>query len=98
MPEDEGREEKERHQNDTDNIKQLIREIKVEVDTFKIIRLGKQITKNKVRPVKVELTEESEKFKISKKAAIITNTEVDKFKKIIITTDMTLKQKKWIKY
>ena len=93
LPEYEGRDENERDRIETDNLKQIFREINVDIDTFKIIRLGKQFTRNKIRPVKVELKEESEKYKILKKPANIRNTEAEKFKRVIITTDMTLKQR-----
>ena len=93
LPEGEGRTEKEAYQMDHDNVQQLIREIGTDVETFRIIRLGKQKIKNKTRPIKVELSEEAEKYKILKKAANVRNLEAAKFKSIIITTDMTVKQR-----
>ena len=91
LPESEGKDEKERCKIDHENIKQLIYEIGAEVDSFKVARLGKKIVKNKIRPIKVELDEESDKYKILKKVPNIKNAEANKFKKIIIITDMTLK-------
>ena len=57
------------------------------------MRLGKVSIQNKVRPIKIELEEELDKFKILKRAANIRRTETEKFKKIIITTDMTFKER-----
>ena len=80
FPEGEGREERERHRSDDESINELMRELDAKVVKFKTIRLGKQVKANKARPIKVELEEEQDKYKILKKAASI------------ISTNMTLKK------
>ena len=57
------------------------------------MRLGKQVTRNNPRPVKIELEGEQNKFRILKKAANIRKTEIGKVNKIIITTDMTIRER-----
>ena len=67
--------------------------MEVEVKNFEIVRLGNQIRDDKPRPLKLELRNEAEKFVILRKAANIRKTENEKLKKVIISTDMTLKQR-----
>ena len=93
LPEGVGKEEREKHRSDDESIKELMRELRVEVERFRSIRLGKQVNVNRTRPIKIELEEERDKYKILKKAANIRNTQTAKFKKIIISADMTFKQR-----
>ena len=95
LPEGKGKDDKERGKSDNESITELIGELDIdlEVPKFRVIRLGKQIAINKARPVKVELEVEGDKYKFLKKAAEIRKTHVEKFKKIIISVDLTLKQR-----
>ena len=93
LPEGEDKDEKQRLKCDDKNIKELIRELYIDVDKFQTIRLGRQITVGRARPIKLELEEEKDKYKFLKRAANIRRTEIVKFKKIIITEDMTFKQR-----
>ena len=83
---------KERQKYDEILIKQIISELELEDLKFKTMRIGKLIT-NKIRPIKIELEEESDKFKILTRAKNIRKTQIAKFKRIIITTDMTFKER-----
>ena len=95
LPEGKGINETERSKSDYESIIELIGELDIELEVarFKAIRLGKQIAANRARPFKVELEAEEDKYKFLKKAARIRNTQVEKFKKIIISADLTLKQR-----
>ena len=85
LAESEERDEKEKHKSDEMLIKKLIRELNIEDIRFKSMRHGKIRLQNKVGPIKIELEEELDKFKILKRAASIRRTDTEKFKKIIIT-------------
>ena len=93
LAENEERDEKEKLKSDEMLIKQLIRELNIEDVQFKTMRIGNISIQNKVRPIKIELEEELDKFKILKRASNIRKTQTEKFKKIIITTDMTFKER-----
>ena len=58
---------KERQKSDDLLIKQIIKELELEELKFKTMKIGKLIT-NKARPIKIELEEESDKFRILKRA------------------------------
>ena len=92
LTENQEKDTKERQKYDEILIKQIISELELEELKFKTMRIGKLVI-NKVRPIKIELKEESDKFRILKRAKNIRKTEIAKFKKIIITTDMTFKER-----
>ena len=92
LTENQEKDTKERQKYDEILTKQIISELELEELKFKTMRIGK-LAINKVRPIKIELEEESDKFRILKRAKNIRKTEIAKFKNIIITTDMTYKER-----
>ena len=93
LPESNGRNDKERNEEDMNSIKNMIEELEIEVENFETTRLGSQIKTNKPRPLKIELRKEVDKSKILRKAANLRNAREEKFKKVILSPDMTLKMR-----
>ena len=93
--EENGKKDREEAQKiDEDKVKKILLELEITVARLNIARLGRDAkTDGKPRPVKVELENEAEKYKILKKASNIRSTNVEEFKKIVISGDMTLKQR-----
>ena len=89
--------EKEKCEADCMNIKKLLRELNMDIKYFEISRLGKQNTKGKPRPIRIELNKESEKYEILRNAAKLRFTENEDLKKVIINTDMSLKEREFQK-
>ena len=86
--------------NDNDRMKEdiertnlLLEKLEVTVEKFKSARLGNKINADKIRPIKIELEKEEDKYKILKGAGKIKNIEDEDLKKIIISPDMTIKQR-----
>ena len=78
---------------DLQKVEKLLNEIEVTAPKMNLARLGKRLDTEKPRPIKIELENEGEKFKILKKAGKIKEIDVEEFKKIIISSDMTIKQR-----
>ena len=78
---------------DMQKVEKLLKELEVTAPKMNLARLGKKLNIEKPRPIKIELENEGEKFKILKKAGRIRETDVEEFKKIIISGDMTIKQR-----
>ena len=75
-------------------MKKILLELEITVARLNIARLGRDAkTDGKPRPIKLELESEAEKFRILKKASKIKSTNIEEFKKIIISGDITLKQR-----
>ena len=97
MLEKKGENEKEKYEADCMNIKKLLRELNMDIKHFEISRIGKQNIKGKPRPIRIELNKESEKYEILRNAAKLRFTENEEFKKVIINTDMSLKEREFQK-
>ena len=93
VPECTDKEQDERIKSDIQKIERLFREIEVATMKINPIRLGKKVTAEKPRPIKIELDSEAEKFNILKKAGKIKTINIEELKHIIISSDMTLKQR-----
>ena len=93
LPESSGRDDEEKQKGDTEKLGRLMKELAVEVEDYTAMRLGKQARDKKPRPLKIELKEEADKFKILKGATKLKNTRIEEFQKVIISSDMTLKQR-----
>ena len=92
LPECKNGDEDERLRVDTSRIDKLFRELEVNALKINIQRLGNKITE-KPRPIKIELENEATKYKILKKAGKIKTISEEELKQIIISGDMTLKQR-----
>ena len=96
VAEREGRNEKERFETDCKNIKDLLTEIKTDIKSYEVTRIGKfngEGSKIRPRPIRIELSNESDKFEILKNAIRIRNTRNENLKRVVITTDMSFKQR-----
>ena len=71
----------------------LLEKIEIKVEKFELARLGNKINAGKARSIKIELDKEEDKYKILKGAGKIKNVEDENLKKIIISPDMTIKQR-----
>ena len=78
---------------DIEKTRVLLEKIEVDIEKFKLFRLGNKINPGKIRPVKLEMAKEEDKYSILKGAGKIRNIEDEEFKKIIISSDLTLKQR-----
>ena len=86
-----------RTEEDQSFCRRLFQEV-VQVDDIsmgQVVRLGRQQSEgNRPRPLLVKLVDGGEKWNILKNARKLKNTEVEEFKKVIITPDMTEKERK----
>ena len=62
MPECREGGEENRERMDKQNIRELMEELETEIEEYKTIRLGREYNETRVRPVKVELKNENEKY------------------------------------
>ena len=93
MPEEKNKDDRNRCEIDEANIKNLLKELKTNVKNYEITRIGKQIIDGRPRPIRVELNRESDKYEILKGAFNLKTTRNETFKRVIITTDMSFKQR-----
>ena len=93
MSEKEGGNEKERYENDCKNVKNLLKELEVVAKNYDVSRIGKFSKEGRARPIRIELSRECEKYEILKNAPKIRNTNNENFKRIILSTDMSFKQR-----
>ena len=85
--------ENERLEADNANIKKLLREINVNVKNFEASRIGKKTLRNIPRPMRVEFSKESERYETLKKAASLRFTKKAELKKVIVSADMSFKER-----
>ena len=93
VPECTDREQDERIKSDIQKIENLFRELEVAKMKINPVRLGRNVNAGKPRPIKIELENETEKVNILKKAGKIKTINIEELKHIIISSDMTLKQR-----
>ena len=94
MPDEKDEDPKRRCEIDDTNIRDLLKELKVNAKNYEISRIGKQTIEGRPRPIRVELTKETDKFEILKNAVNLKTTRNETFKRVIVTTDMSFKQRK----
>ena len=94
MPECKNKGKEDMQRADVQNVEKLLRELEVTVSKLNMTRLGKNINvEGKPRPIKLDLENEGEKFNILKKAGKIKAVNTEEFRKIILSGDLTLKQR-----
>ena len=71
----------------------MLEKIEATVEKFNLVRLGNRVNPGKVRPIKLEMEKEEDKYNILKRAGKIKNIEEEEIKRIIISSDLTLKQR-----
>ena len=93
IPEIENEDENKKNETDHAHIKNLLNELKTNVKNYETSRIGRKIMDGKVRPIRIELNRESDKFEVLKKLENLRHTKNRTLKKAIITTDMSFKQR-----
>ena len=93
VPESKKGNENDRMKEDIEKTNLLLEKIEIKVEKFELARLGNKINAGKARSIKIELDKEEDKYKILKGAGKIKNVEDENLKKIIISPDMTIKQR-----
>ena len=91
IPESDGENDDDRLKEDIKKTNELFEKIEITVEKYKLIRLGNKITAEKVRPIKIEMDKEEDKHNILRGAAKIRNINDENIKKVIISSDMTIK-------
>ena len=79
---------------DEQKVEKLLRELEVTVSKLNVTRLGKNMNvEGRPRPIKLDLENEWEKFNILKRAGKIKTINTEEFRKIILSADLTMKQR-----